>query len=123
QWQQWSPYEKLDANLQRTYTGAPAGVGATYAYAGDKAGAGSMTITSSTPTAIDITLIFERPMKATNLTVFTFTPAGDSTVVVWKMSGENSLMAKVAGLFLNMDALIGGDFERGLADLKTVAER
>ena len=123
QWASWSPYEKLDTSLTRNYMGAPQGVGAAYSWDGPKAGAGTMTITGSTPDAVNIRLEFTKPMTATNDTVFTLTPDGAGTIVTWRMSGRNSLMAKVFGLFVDMDKLIGADFERGLADLKKLAER
>jgi len=123
-WTAWSPYEKLDANLQRTYEGRAAGVGAAYAWSGEKAGAGRMTITGAErPSRIDIRLEFVKPFACTNTASFTFVPTGAGTKVTWSMDGENGFLAKAASLFFDMDKLVGGDFERGLAALKVEAEK
>ena len=121
-WQQWSPWEGVDPQLQRTYSGPDAGVGAHYAWSGNKqAGSGSMEIVGSTPEQIDITLQFLKPFKATNRTTFRMTPSGSGTKVSWTMSGQrNPLMSLMGTLFF--DKAIGKDFDRGLADLKARAE-
>jgi uncharacterized protein YndB with AHSA1/START domain len=123
-WTRWSPWEKKDPNLKRTYSGAPAGVGAHYAWAGDKnVGEGSMTITESVPASrIRLDLNFLKPFKADNLTVFTFTPEGGGTRVDWRMEGPVPFLFKIMHLFFNMDKMVGNDFEKGLAEMKRVAE-
>ncbi len=122
-WGDWSPWEKMDPSMKKTFGGAEAGVGATYAWQGnDEVGKGQMTITGSEPGKISIKLEFFEPWAATNTTVFTFAPAGDATRVTWSMEGENNFVGKAASLFLDMDGMIGGDFEKGLAALKGLAE-
>ncbi|MEZ5184179.1 MAG: SRPBCC family protein [Candidatus Nanopelagicales bacterium] len=122
-WQRWSPWEGLDANLTRTYSGPHTGVGATYAWSGNrKAGSGVMTITGVTDTTVDIDLTFTRPFKSANRTGFTLAPEGDATRVTWRMEAPRTLGMRIAGLFMNMDKSIGGDFEKGLAALKGVVE-
>ena len=121
-WTEWSPWEGLDADLQRTYSGADEGVGARYAWVGNKAGAGSMVITAATADRIDLDLDFEKPMKAKNKVVFRFEREGNATRVTWTMSGtRNVLLAILGPLFL--DRMLGKDFEKGLARLRALAER
>ena len=123
-WRAWSPWEKLDPAMQRSYGGPARGVGATYAWNGNKkAGAGSMKITRSDDQGVAMTLDFTRPMRATNVTEFALAPVDGGTEVVWTMNGSNNLMGKLFGVFVNMDQLVGRDFEAGLASLKTVSER
>jgi uncharacterized protein YndB with AHSA1/START domain len=123
-WEAWSPWAKLDPAMTKSYEGAAAGVGAIYSWSGDKqVGEGRTTITESRPDErIRIKLEFVRPFTATNDVEFTFAPEGDNTVVTWSMTGRNSFVAKAVGLFMNMDKMVGGMFEQGLAQLKTVAE-
>jgi uncharacterized protein YndB with AHSA1/START domain len=123
-WAAWSPWEKLDPQMNRTFEGPSSGAGASYAWTGnDKVGAGRMTIErSQAPSQIAIKLQFIKPWTATNATLFVFTPISEGTKVTWAMHGHNSFGAKAASLFMDMDKLVGGDFERGLAALKTVAE-
>lgn len=124
EWTAWSPWEDVDPELQRTYSGPDAGVGAHYAWSGNRrAGAGSMEITTSTPEAIGIKLAFLKPWTATNDVTFTFVPAGDGTEVTWLMTGENKGMAALFAKVFSMDRLVGKDFEKGLARLKAAAER
>jgi uncharacterized protein YndB with AHSA1/START domain len=124
-WGAWSPYEKLDPDMKRTFGGAPAGKGATYAWEGNsKAGAGHMEITESTPSSkIAIKLDFIKPFEGHNVAEFTLQPQGDATQVTWAMSGPSPYVAKVMGIFFNMDQMIGKDFETGLANLKTATEK
>lgn len=125
-WTQWSPWETVDPNLQRDYFGSDSGVGAKYAWSGNaKAGSGLMEIVSSEePSRINIRLEFLKPMKATNPTEFTFTPEGEGTRVTWTMNGENkTLMSKLFALVMNMDKLVGTDFEKGLAALGAAAAK
>jgi uncharacterized protein YndB with AHSA1/START domain len=123
-WRAWSPYENLDPNLKRTYGGAARGQGAIYEWAGDnKAGAGRMEIVQATaPAKVVINLDFSKPFVAHNLAEFTLEPADQGTKVTWAMSGPSPFISKAFGLFISMDALVGKDFEKGLASLKTVVE-
>lgn len=123
-WQQWSPWEQLDPDLQREYSGAESGVGARYAWSGNKkAGAGSMEITASTPEEVRVRLVFLKPFKAENDVDFTIRPVADGTAVTWRMRGQQKGLMGLVGRFLPMDKLVGKDFERGLAQLKECAER
>lgn len=123
-WSAWSPWEKLDPTMKRSFEGAPAGRGAGYSWIGnDKVGEGRMTIQESEkPSKIVIKLEFIKPWTATNQATFSFVPTPEGTKVTWAMDGQNSFMAKGASLFMDMDKLVGGDFEKGLAELKTIAE-
>jgi carbon monoxide dehydrogenase subunit G len=124
-WQAWSPWAQLDPDMKLTYDGPEAGQGARYAWTGNKkAGEGRMEIIESRPAElIKINLEFIKPFAAKNLTEFTFTPAGDATKVTWAMSGDNGFMGKAFGLFMKMDKLVGGDFEKGLASIKQISEK
>jgi hypothetical protein len=122
-WEAWSPWAKRDPAMKQTYEGAPAGTGAMTAWAGNKVGEGRMTIIESRPNElIRIKLEFLKPFAATNTAEFTFKPEGNQTAVTWSMAGTNNLMAKAFHLFMNMDKLVGGDFEKGLVQMKSVAE-
>lgn len=125
QWPKWSPWEKLDPNLQRTLSGSEAGRGAVYEWQGDKkVGAGRMEITDSVPhTRIDIRLTFLKPFRADNRTIFTITPVDGASRVLWEMTGTSNFMFKLMGLIMNMDKMVGNDFEKGLAAMKSEAER
>ena len=124
-WQAWSPWEKVDPALKRQYEGPKAGTGAIYAWQGNKdVGEGRMTITDSRPAErVHIKLEFFKPFAATNQTDFTFKPSGDGTTVTWTMTGQNSFLSKAICLFVNMDKMVGGMFDQGLAQMKTVVER
>ena len=123
QWRSWSPYEDKDPALKRTYSGNSSGVGAVYAWDGNKnVGSGRMEILESAPRKIRIKLDFFAPFKASNVAEFTFTPQGGATDVDWVMTGENRFIGKVMSIFLDFDKLIGKDFEAGLADMKAAAE-
>ncbi|WP_026555188.1 SRPBCC family protein [Arthrobacter sp. 35W] len=119
EWTKWSPWETVDPNMDRTYSGSQSGVGAKYAWSGNsKAGSGNMEIVKvSEPDSISIRLEFTKPFKAVNPTVFTFTPEGSGTRVTWTMTGESKGIAKIFALFMNMDKMVGKDFEKGLAQL------
>jgi hypothetical protein len=122
-WPAWSPFEKIDPQLRRSYDGPPSGVGAGYHWAGNsQIGEGSMKIKESTPSKVGIALEFEKPFKASNVATFTLVPAGPSTKVTWAMDGQNNFMAKAMSLFINFDTTVGGEFEKGLASLKGIAE-
>jgi hypothetical protein len=123
-WPGWSPWEKLDPAMKRTFDGPASGVGAGYAWEGNKeVGSGRMTITESRPgELILIKLEFFKPMPGICPTEFNFRSEGGATTVTWTMSGTNSYVAKIVCLFMNMDRMIGGQFEKGLADLKILSE-
>jgi len=123
-WETWSPWAKLDPAAKATFEGPSAGTGAIFRWAGnDKIGEGSMTITESRPSdLIRITLEFVKPFAATNTAEFTFEPEGNQTAVTWSMAGKNNFMAKAVSLFMNMDKMVGGKFEEGLANMKSVVE-
>lgn len=123
-WDSWSPWEKLDPTMKRSFAGAPAGTGAMYSWTGNsQVGEGKMTIVESRPSdLIKIRLEFIKPFAATNATDFAFTPSGNATNVKWTMAGDNNFVGKAFSLFMNMDKMVGGDFERGLAQMKQVAE-
>jgi hypothetical protein len=123
-WEAWSPWEKLDPALKRSYDGAPAGVGAVYSWVGNnQVGEGRMTILESNPNdLIRIRLEFLKPFAATHTAEFTFKPEGDRTRVTWNMFGEKNFLSKAIGLFMNMDKMIGDNFEQGLAQLESAAK-
>jgi hypothetical protein len=123
-WTSWSPWEDVDPQLERTYSGAPSGTGAVYAWAGNrKAGQGRMQITEATePSKVQIDLVFEKPWKARNDTVFVIAPEGSGSRVTWSMTGKKTLMTKAMGIFTSMDRLLGRDFEKGLARLKATVQ-
>lgn len=126
EWSRWSPWEDADPAMARTYAGADRGVGASYAWSGDrKAGSGEMRIVDSeTPSAVGIDLRFDKPFPSRNRVDFTIEAVeGGRSRVTWAMTGETSGMARVVGLVVPMDRLVGPDFERGLARLKELAER
>jgi hypothetical protein len=123
EWPKWSPWEDLDPAMQRTHSGAESGVGAHYAWDGNrKAGEGSMEITSSTPEQIGLTVIFLKPFKATNDIEFSLLPTTDGTEVTWTMRGVQKGLMAVIGKVMPMDRMVGKDFEKGLARLKVAAE-
>jgi uncharacterized protein YndB with AHSA1/START domain len=124
EWEKWSPYERLDPTMKRTFSGSSLGKGAIYGWEGNgKAGAGRMEIEdSAAPSKVSIKLDFTRPFRASNHVAFTLLQEGNSTDVTWAMEGSSPFMAKLMGLFINMDRMIGKDFERGLANLKAVTE-
>jgi hypothetical protein len=123
EWQKWSPWEGLDPGLSREYTGPDHGVGSTYHWSGNKkAGEGEMKIIESSPTVVAVDLQFLKPFKATNVTTFALTPAGDATDVTWTMTGTRSAIMSLMGK-LFFDKAIGADFEKGLASLKQEAEQ
>jgi hypothetical protein len=125
-WGAWSPYEKLDPAMNRTYGGAERGTGATYAWASNSAaGEGNMKITDALePSKIALDLNFTKPFEAHNNVTFTFVPKGDDvTQVTWAMEGGTPYMAKIMHVFFNMDKMVGSDFETGLANLKKISEQ
>jgi len=122
-WNKWSPWEKLDPAMQRTYDGPPSGVGAKYAWVGNKeVGEGRMTIEQSEPSRIVVKLEFLKPFAATNTASFAFAPADGGSKVTWAMDGNLDFMGKAVHLFMDMEKAIGPDFEKGLTQLKSSAE-
>jgi hypothetical protein len=123
-WEGWSPWAKLDPNAKNTFTGPTAGNGAGFAWAGNKqVGEGRMTVTESRPSElVKINLEFIKPFASVCTTEFAFQPQGNQTAVTWSMSGQNNFIAKAFCLFMNMDKTVGGDFEKGLAQMKAIVE-
>ena len=123
-WPAWSPWEGMDPGMTKRYTGPEAGVGATYAWSGNrKVGQGAMTITDvSEPSRVVLDLEFMKQFKAKNETVFDLTPAGDGTQVTWTLTGTHTILSRIMGIFVSMDKMVGKDFEKGLARLKADAE-
>ena len=124
-WTSWSPYEKKDPDMKRTFGGAASGKGAVYEWDGNKnVGAGRMEIIESVaPSKVSIKLDFLKPFEGHNIAEFTIVPSGDGNTVTWAMFGPSPLMMKVMGTFMNMDRMIGDDFAAGLANLKAIAEK
>lgn len=123
-WTAWSPWEQIDPAMKRTYEGPPAGAGARYAWAGNReVGEGRMTIVESHPSdRIQVRLEFVKPFAGTSVAEFTFRPDGDRTLVTWSMTGDKNFIAKAIHLVMSMDRMIGDQFDKGLAAMKTVAE-
>ncbi|HEY4299302.1 MAG TPA: SRPBCC family protein [Candidatus Didemnitutus sp.] len=124
-WQAWSPWEKKDPAMKRSFGAVTAGKGAHYGWEGNKdVGQGSMTIVeSSAPSKVGLSLDFLKPFEAHNTVVFTLEPKGDVTNVRWAMEGPVPYFAKIIHLFMDMDRMVGKDFETGLANLKTITEK
>lgn len=122
---EWSPYEKLDPDMKRTHSGAPSGKGAVYEWDGDSnAGAGRMEIVEATPAqSMTLRLDFVRPFEASNTVEYKLRPKGSATQVSWDMHGPMPFISKVMCVFVDLDTMIGKDFETGLANLKTLAEK
>jgi len=124
-WSSWSPWEKLDPSMKRTNSGAAMGQGAVYEWEGNsKVGKGRMEITEvSPPTKVTIKLDFLKPIEGHNITEFTLEPQGDSTNVTWAMRGPSPFISKVFQVFISMDGMLGKEFETGLANMKSAAEK
>ena len=124
-WSEWSPWEKLDPELKRMFSGPAAGPGAVYEWSGNsKVGAGRMEVLKAMPASrVDIKLDFIEPFEGHNVTEFTLTPKGENTQVDWVMRGPAPYISKLMGVFVSMDSMIGKDFEAGLANMKAVAEK
>lgn len=123
-WDAWSPWAKLDPAMKSTFSGPPAGTGAAHHWVGNsEVGEGRMTITESRPNElVRMKLEFIEPFAATNTAEFTFKPDGDRTTITWSMSGHNGFMAKAFCMFMDMDKMVGGQFEQGLSNMKSVVE-
>ena len=124
-WTVWSPWEKLDPDMKRTFSGSAAGKGAAYAWQGNsKVGEGRMEILDDpAPSKIVIKLDFIKPFEGHNTATFLIVPKGEVTDVTWTMDGPSPFVSKLIGVFMNMDKMIGNDFEAGLANLKAAAEK
>jgi hypothetical protein len=123
-WSAWSPYEKKDPAMKRSFGAVTAGKGATYAWEGDRnVGQGSMEILESGPRKVLIKLDILKPFEAHNTAEFVLAPRGDATDVTWALYGPSPFMSKVVGTFMDFDRMIGRDFEQGLADLKAAVEK
>ena len=124
-WEAWSPWEKKDPAMKRSFGATTGGKGATYAWEGNKdVGQGSMEITQSVPSSrIALKLDFVKPFEGHNVVEFTLEPKGDATQVTWTMAGETPYFAKIIHVFIYMDSMVGKDFEAGLANLKSIAEK
>lgn len=123
EWTRWSPWEKMDPALSRTYSGAERGVGAVYEWQGAKTGQGRMEVAEARePSLVSIKLDFIKPFPAKNIATFSLTEYSGATTVTWSMSGPQAFMGKVVSVFMSMEKIVGGSFEKGLADLKRVSE-
>jgi uncharacterized protein YndB with AHSA1/START domain len=123
-WVDWSPWERMDPELKRSFSGTASGQGSVYEWEGPKVGKGRMEIAKiSPPTSILIDLDFLKPFEAHNIAEFTLEPSGSTTTVTWAMYGPSPYIAKVMHIFFSMDKMVGKDFETGLANLKASAER
>jgi len=123
-WQAWSPYEKKDPAMQRSFEGPASGLGAAYGWNGNKnIGSGRMEISESVPSSrVNLKLDFFTPFKASNTAEFVLVPQGDATRVTWTMQGRSNFMSKLMGLVFNFDRMVGKDFEEGLGNLRTLTE-
>jgi hypothetical protein len=124
EWVSWSPWEGIDPDMSKRYTGPDSGVGASYAWNGNrKVGEGKMTITDvAEPGRVALDLHFLKPFKAENETAFDLEPAGEGTQVTWTMTGNHTILSRIMGVFVSMDKMVGKDFEKGLAQLKADVE-
>lgn len=124
QWGRWSPYETRDPDMKRIYGGAERGKGANYAWEGDSnVGTGHMEILDApAPQKVAIKLDFLKPFEAHNIAEFTLQPKGDGTRVTWAMQGPTPFIGKIMHVFINMDRMVGTDFEAGLANLRKATE-
>ena len=123
-WASWSPFERLDPAMKKTFSGAASGKGAIYEWVGNnKAGQGRMEVTDATASRVTIQLDFLKPFEGHNIAYFTVAPDGDATKVTWAMDGPSPFMMKVMRVFVNMDKMLGKDFELGLANLKAATEK
>jgi uncharacterized protein YndB with AHSA1/START domain len=124
-WQSWSPWEHLDPQMKRTFSGPPSGKGAIYSWEGNSdVGAGRMEVTDMAgPSRIVIKLDFLLPLETHSTTEFALAPQGDETMVTWNMTGPMPFVSKIMSVFMSMDTMIGKDFEKGLAQMKAAAEK
>lgn len=121
----WNPYEKKDPAIKGVYGGAPKGKGATYAFqGGNEVGSGRLEIIDSKPVSkVTMTLLMAEPFEVSNVVEFVLEPQGDTTNVTWAMRGRVPYVAKILHMFVDVDAMVGHDFEAGLAALKSASEQ
>jgi hypothetical protein len=123
-WGAWSPYEKKDLAMKRSFTGPASGKGAAYAWESKEVGVGDMLITESVPASVvKIDLNFSKPFDAHNKVVFNIQPQAGGSIVSWEMAGPAPLLSRVMHVFFNIDKMVGKDFEDGLAAMKAAAEK
>jgi len=124
-WPGWSPFEKMDPAMKKSYSGVGSGTGAVYEWDGNSsAGKGRSEITEAVaPSKVAMNLHFDRPFKCDNTVLFTLEPQGAATTVTWDMQGPSAFMSKVMGVFINMERMVGSQFEEGLGNLKMIAEK
>jgi len=124
QWEAWSPWAALDPDCRYTYAGPPSGVGSVFNWSGNnKVGEGTLTITESAPTSrVVVEQVFVRPFRGTSTAEFRVEPGTAQTQVTWSMSGRNNFIGRVFCMIMNMDKMLGKDFEKGLANMKAVVE-
>jgi Polyketide cyclase / dehydrase and lipid transport len=122
-WEAWSPWEKMDPAMKRTLSGAPGGKGQVYEWQSDKVGTGRMEMTEASPAKVAVKLDFLKPFEGHNTADFALEQKGGATRVTWTMQGPMNYVSKVISVFCDMDAMIGKDFETGLANLKAAAEK
>jgi len=121
---EWSPFERKDPNLKRTFTGPETGVGSALEWEGDmNVGAGKLTIAQATPSKILLNLDMRKPMEGRNIIEYALANKGDATQLTWSMHGKMNLIGRIMCIFINMEKDLGGEFERGLRDLKALVER
>ena len=121
---EWSPYEKRDPDMKKTFSGPASGPGSKLEWDGNSdVGAGSLTVAEVTPAKVTLNLAMTRPMNANNIVEYTFAPQGNATNMTWAMHGPMPLISKVMCVFVDLDKMLGADMERGLKDLKALAER
>lgn len=119
----WNPFSKQDPDIQMDYRGPQSGVGAAYSWVGKKSGAGSMEVTEAVaPVRVAMDLNFNKPMVANNKVLFSISAVTGGSEVNWAMTGTNGFVQKLFTLVFNMDKMVGGEFAKGLADLKLLAE-
>ncbi|MFO0865708.1 MAG: SRPBCC family protein [Gemmataceae bacterium] len=123
-WEAWSPWAKLDPNVRNTFEGTFEEKGSKFLWVGnDKVGEGKMEILETKPPEyLKLSLEFVKPMASTAITEYKFEPKGEGTEITWTMSGTNGFVGKAFCMFVNMDKMVGGDFEKGLADIKKISE-
>jgi len=123
-WESWAPWDELDPDMKKIFSGDVGTVGSGYSWTGNrKVGEGNMTITEiDTPNRMSLDLQFLKPFKDQSVTEFVVSPSGDGSEVTWKMTTENTLMKKIMGIFKSLDSMVGPDFEKGLSNLKRVVE-
>ncbi len=119
----WNPFAKADPDVNIVYSGPASGVGAAYDWTGKKSGAGRMQIATSTTSKVTMALDFNKPFVAHNVAEFTLAPRGTATAVTWAMTGRRPFSHKLMGAICNMDKMVGGEFAKGLSNLKAMAEK